>query len=178
MGNSQGGEKKNLFGTEEKRFRGPCLFANESLKLCFPRRSKWSRLTAGRNLIHEIAGSADTLSISYIVAHLHRRVAIIGQGRAGHAGPNKLERPPRRFAPAITRTAIKIMCQSIGPRSIRSICHGKFSGKYAALGAILPDADTRQNMKIVLGNVTGSYLSQYRNASLASPNIYYIGQIS
>lgn len=44
---------------------------------------------------------ADTLSISYIVAHLHRRVAIIGQGHAGHAGPNKLERLPRRFAPAI-----------------------------------------------------------------------------
>lgn len=32
-------------------------------------------------------------------------------------------------APAITRSAIKIMCQSIGPRSIRSICHGLF-GKF------------------------------------------------
>lgn len=36
----------------------------------------------------------------------------------------------------------------------------------------------RQNMKIVLGNVTRSYLSQYRNASLASPDIYYLQQIS
>lgn len=95
--------------------------------MCFPWRSKWPRLTATRNLIHEIAvrriyiHTRVRYRIVYTYRHAFASACSDNWAQAaprGDASPNKLDRFPRAPRASIattTWTVIKLMRRSIGP---------------------------------------------------------------